>query len=369
MNDRIFSITIEPDFAALRDNLLRAGTPKRVHYLDLYQDVEIKNLIVQRFGLDEDLDSHAPDYAYRWEIAVQRFLGYDMVCGTLSPSLIWPMPVQKAVPRTTQDADSLGEQQRDARYWADEHDGIIQTWEDFENYQWPDPDHANLSSLDWAEKNLDPNMKIYASAHSLFELASILMGYEQLCINLYDQPDLVDALFHKIGEMQFAYSKYLCDYNCVGMLFGGDDMGYKTGLLINKEVLVEKVFPWYKLMAAHAHSKGKLFLIHNCGNIESIMEELIEDVRIDGRQSFEDVITPITEAKRLYGDRIAVIGGMDMDFMTRATPEQVRARVRATLDICQPGGGYCMGLGNTVANYIPLDNYLAMLDESRRYTA
>jgi uroporphyrinogen decarboxylase len=32
-----------------------------------------------------------------------------------------------------------------------------------------------------------------------------------------------------------------------------------------------------------------------------------------------------------------------------------------------PGGGYCLGTGNSVANYIPLDNYLAMLDEGRKF--
>lgn len=29
--------------------------------------------------------------------------------------------------------------------------------------------------------------------------------------------------------------------------------------------------------------------------------------------------------------------------------------------------GYCLGTGNTVANYIPLDNYPIMLDEGRKY--
>ncbi|HEY66086.1 MAG TPA: uroporphyrinogen-III decarboxylase-like protein, partial [Caldilineae bacterium] len=68
-------------------------------------------------------------------------------------------------------------------------------------------------------------------------------------------------------------------------------------------------------------------------------------------------------------DRIALIGGIDVDFLTRATPEQVRQRVRETLDVCLPGGGYCLGSGNSVTNYIPLENYLAMMDEGRRYTA
>ena len=46
----------------------------------------------------------------------------------------------------------------------------------------------------------------------------------------------------------------------------------------------------------------------------------------------------------------------------------MRARVRNTLEVCLPGGRYCLGTGNSVANYIPIANYLAMLDEGRRFT-
>ncbi|MHB1457413.1 MAG: uroporphyrinogen decarboxylase family protein [Armatimonadota bacterium] len=361
-----FSVKVEPDFDAFKDNILRKRTPKRVHYLELYQDEEIKRIIVDRFELDKDLDRGAEDYLYHREIRIQKFLSYDVVCGSLAPSLIWPQSLTKD-PQSTKDSDSLGDQQRATRYWQNEHDGVIQTWEDFEKFRWPDPSVPYLKPIEWAEKNLYPGTKMYASCHSIFEIASILMGYEHLCVSLYDDPELVDAVFNKIGELQLSFAKTLCDCETIGMLFGGDDMGYKTGLLINKEVLVDKVFPWYKKIGEVAHAKGKLFLIHNCGNIESVMEEFIEDVKIDGRHSFEDIITPVTEAKRIYGKRLALIGGMDMDFMTRANPDQVRKRVRETLDICHPGGGYCMGLGNTVSNYIPVENYLAMLDESRKY--
>ncbi len=56
-----------------------------------------------------------------------------------------------------------------------------------------------------------------------------------------------------------------------------------------------------------------------------------------------------------------------MDFICRASEQEIRKRVRDILDICMPGGGYCMGTGNTMANYVPVDNYLIMLDESRKY--
>ena len=96
------------------------------------------------------------------------------------------------------------------------------------------------------------------------------------------------------------------------------------------------------------------------------MEELISEVGIDAKHSFEDTIERVEDAKKSYGRHIAVLGGIDVDFLCRATEEQIRLRTRRTIESCQPGGGWCLGTGNSVANYIPLDNYLAMLDEGRR---
>jgi uroporphyrinogen decarboxylase len=121
-------------------------------------------------------------------------------------------------------------------------------------------------------------------------------------------------------------------------------------------------------MAEFAHRAGHPYLLHACGNLTTIMPDLIDDVKIDARHSFEDTIETVVDAKRRYGDRIALLGGLDVDFMCRSDEAAIRQRVRDTLDVCLPGGGYCLGTGNSVANYIPLDNYLAMLDEGRRYS-
>lgn len=368
MRSGLLNTRIEPDFHSLRKNLLRQGTPQRVHYIELYQDREIKDLVVDLFQLDRDLDPGASDYALRREVAIQKFLGYDVVCGAFEPMLSFPSNSGSSVPVIAEDTTRIAGQSRGARQWANEHDGIIRDEESFENYAWPDPTTMDLSTLDWAEKHLDPRMKLYLPCHSVFELTSWIFGYERFCYFLYDNPDLVDAVVDKIGEIRLAMAEAYCDYECVGFLFGGDDMGFKTGLLASREFLAKKILPWYTRMADLAHKKGKLFLLHNCGNIEALMDDFIDTVHLDGRHSFEDVITPVTEAKHRYGNRIALLGGIDMDLLCRGTESEIRKKVRDTLDVCQPGGGYCLGAGNTVANYIPLENYLAMLDEGRRYS-
>ena len=368
MQSELLNIKIEPDFDSLQNNLLRKGTPLRVHYIELYQDWEIKARVADRFGLENDLERNDPHFTLKREISIQRFLGYDVVSGALEPQLAFSSLAKPTRRMVAADTADIAQQSRGERQWANEHEGVIGSWEDFEKYPWPDPAGMDLSTLDWAENNLDPQMKVYLPCHSVFELTSWIFGYEQLCYKLYDAPDLVDAVVEKIGAIRLAMASIYCDYDCVGFLFGGDDMGFKTGLLVSKTFLVEKILPWYTRMADLTHRKGKLILLHNCGNIESLMEDFIGTVKLDGRHSFEDVITPVTEAKRRYGDRIALLGGIDMDLLCRGTEEQIRSKVRETLDICMPGGGYCLGAGNTVANYIPLNNYLVMLDEGRRYS-
>lgn len=70
-----------------------------------------------------------------------------------------------------------------------------------------------------------------------------------------------------------------------------------------------------------------------------------------------------------YGDEIAVIGGVDVDLLARGTEEQVRDRTRRILTACMPSRGYILGSGNSIANYVAPQNFLAMLDEGRRYGA
>jgi uroporphyrinogen decarboxylase len=114
-------------------------------------------------------------------------------------------------------------------------------------------------------------------------------------------------------------------------------------------------------MAEIAHAKGSLYILHSCGDLSEVMDDIIDDVKVDAKHSFEDTYLPVTLAKNLYGHRIGLIGGVDMDFLSRQSPNAVRDYVSNILEICMPDGGYCLGSGNTVANYVPLENYLTML--------
>ncbi len=209
-------------------------------------------------------------------------------------------------------------------------------------------------------------MKIVVTS-SVFEMIlERLLGYENLFILSQDEPELVEAVFEEWGKKVYEFYREAVRYPEVRAIFHGDDLGYKTGTMLSPDFLRRNVFPWFKKYASLAHEQGKMFWLHSCGNLTEIMEDLIEDVRIDALYSFEDNSSSIIDYKRKYGERIGLLGGIDMDKLARMNEPELRKYVREILDECMPTR-YALGSGNTIANYIPPENYLIMLDEGLRW--
>jgi len=362
MTDSPFSVDIAPDWQGLLRCLRREGTPQRVHVIELLLDEEVKAAVAERFGLMEDVDQDDPHYALKREVRVQRFLGYDYVrCGLDDVGI-----------KVNYDAarDTAALERAAGREYVNEHKGPITNWDEFNAYPWPTPEQLTTRNMAWFQQNLPEGMCIIGSggfAH-FAEYLTWLMGYETLCYALFDDRELVGAISRRLIDLYEVVVQEILRFDRVKVIWGSDDMGFRSGTLISPADLREFILPGHKAMAAASHAAGRPYLLHSCGKLDAVMDDLLDDVRIDALHSFEDTIKTVEETKEEYGDRIAVLGGIDVDFLCRSDEAAVRRRTRATLEKCQPGGGYCLGTGNSVANYIPLDNYLAMLDEGRRFS-
>jgi uroporphyrinogen decarboxylase len=212
-------------------------------------------------------------------------------------------------------------------------------------------------------------MKIAVETEFFEHVLEVLLGYEGLFIKLYDDPELVTRVFARWGQKIADFYASVIDMEEVGGIFHGDDLGFKTSTLLSPDALRQYVFPWLKEYAALAHSHGKMFWYHCCGNMYDggVFEDLIEDVQIDAFHSFQDVILPAADFKARYGDRVAALGGVDMDRLTRLDETGLRTYIRDILERCVPGGRFALGSGNTIANYVPLRNYFIMLEEAQRW--
>jgi len=137
--------------------------------------------------------------------------------------------------------------------------------------------------------------------------------------------------------------------------------------MVNPKLLRQHLFPWYKEMNRIAHEKGRLVVYHSDGNIQDVIEDIIE-CGFDGLNPIEPKAMNINELKKKFGSRISLIGNIDLGYtLTRGTPEEVRAEVWQRIHDLAPGGGYAVASSNSVPEYVPLANSNAMREATFDY--
>lgn len=356
-----------PDFAELKRVLKGEQEPRRVHLVEIGMDEEVLQAISERylgkpwipltpwFGSTEE----PQEPCFKQLVTLYYRLGYDYVP-------IWPIWPHHPSPRRRRTEDTA-ELPRGEREWVDESRGLISSWEEFEQFPW-DKIKPDCSPSEFVARNLPEGMKMTVTMTLFEHVMENLLGYEGLFYMLYDDPELVAQVFARWGQKVYDYYESVIGMEELGAIFHADDLGFKTATIISPDALRQLVLPWHKTYAALAHEHGKMFWYHCCGNVyDGVIEDLIEDVQIDAFHSFQDVILPIADFKARYGDRVAALGGVDMDKLARMDEASLREYMRGILEQCMPGGRFALGSGNTVANYIPLRNYFIMLEESRRW--
>ena len=151
--------------------------------------------------------------------------------------------------------------------------------------------------------------------------------------------------------------------------------------LANPEVIVITNdicnYPWTtKLDPAGFELKNKPIdeRVLHAGNVMQIIGRSSEIVKtwnlpidflfIDGKHSYENNIIPVQDFQVKYGNRIAVLGGIDINILGASSPAEVRSQTRFLVETCGSRGRYAIGSGNSIPSYIPPENYLAMVGEA-----
>jgi uroporphyrinogen decarboxylase len=241
--------------------------------------------------------------------------------------------------------------------------GVIANRVDFQNYPWPDPDCFDYTRLITLAPELPAGMQFVTNGPGgVLENIITLLGYETLCLMTAEEPDLLDEICAAVGSRILRHYERCLEIPAVGAVIVNDDWGFAQQTMLSPADMRRYIIPWHRKMVQAIHAAGRPAILHACGNLREVMEDIITDLRYDGKHSYEDKILPVEEAYEQYGGRIAILGGFDLDFICRSTPEQIQARVRAMLARTKGRGGFAIGTGNSVPDYVPLENYLAMIN-------
>lgn len=247
--------------------------------------------------------------------------------------------------------------------------GPIQTREDFERFPWneipPIYWEKYTPRLEAIRRNLPAGMKAYGGCgYGIFEAAQDLVGYESLCLMQYLDPELFADLFVRIGDLYAElWTEMVARFSDVYVFFRmGDDLGFRTNTLLDPDTIRQHIIPQYKRVIDIVHAAGKKFLLHSCGNIFSVMDDLI-DVGIDAKHSNEDEIAPYTEWVEKYNSRIGLFGGIDLNVLILKSPEEIFDKVLEDgTKFRSMTNGYGIGSGNSIPDYIPVEGFRAMVE-------
>ncbi len=199
------------------------------------------------------------------------------------------------------------------------------------------PDGSHM--LDFAYQLFEEPQKLHAEAAAMVEQA--LLKADRL-----KHEDLLDG---------FA----LCSDYC-----------FNNGPFLSPVQFSEFVTPYLARLIQGYRDRGFYTIKHTDGNIMPILDQLIETNPHALHSLDPQAGVDIAEVKRLYGDRVCLIGNVNCGLLETGTDEQVIASARYCLQHGMPGYGYIFSTSNCVYTGMPLARYellMKVLEEEGRY--
>jgi uroporphyrinogen decarboxylase len=352
----------DTNFERVRRALLRQGEGDRVPLFEISIDKTIKAKILGR-------DIRTPQD----EVEFWRTAGYDYVSARAGVrSIVRGIhPVVKDWKRA-----KFGDapvQSKDG--WVADESGFILTQRDFDEFPWVAPQDlggdSGVGSLDeyleTLRRVLPADMKMLMQLGYIFMGAWQIMGMTNFALQLADDPEFVQAVVDKLASSQLAVLEILLQHDCVGAIWLNDDLCYNSGPVVAPRVYKQYIFPWYAKTVARCHQAGVPVGLHSDGDLARLLPDLIE-CGYDGIHPFEPPLNDIEAIKKKWGHRIAVCGNIDLKAtLCNGTPETVEAEVREKATALKPGGGWLLGSSNSIPDFVPIENYQALLNASFKY--
>ncbi len=196
---------------------------------------------------------------------------------------------------------------------------------------------------------------------TLFERLFSLRAMDQLLEDFYTHEEEVRRLCEALTRYAIGLIQEWGKTR-VSAIFLTDDWGTQNALMISPAMWRKHFKGLYRRIFAEVHRWGKDVVFHSCGNVASIIPDLIE-VGVDVMDPLQPGPLNLAEVARLHGGKVAFSGGIDDQRLEDYTPEEVKDMVRRTIDtLGRPyGNAYIVAAANAILPSVPLENLAAMI--------
>jgi uroporphyrinogen decarboxylase len=243
------------------------------------------------------------------------------------------------------------------------------TWEDHIRPHLVNPDnYRRRLALDlYRDMRADcarKNVFLTTAVLGAFDAMNALCGHECVLTGMATDPDWIKDMCNvyaavTVDMLEMAYQE-------VGLpdgLWCWDDLGFKRRPFMSPAMYREIVFPAHKKLFDFAHGKGLPVVLHCDGLVESLVPSLI-DAGVNCLQPLEvKAGMDLLKIKKAFGERLALIGGMDVRTLLTNDLDVVRRELESKVPAVMAGGGYVLQIDHSVPDQVDYDTYRYFIEK------
>jgi hypothetical protein len=190
-----------------------------------------------------------------------------------------------------------------------------------------------------------------------WDIARELMGEEQACLAYYTNPELMHDVLQTLTATSVRVLEQVTKRVVIDQLFVHEDMAGKSGPLIGPDHVRQFLAPYYRACWEVVSGRGtRLFNLDSDGNMMPLIDAFL-DCGVNVMHPFEPAAgMDIVAVRKRYGNRLAILGGIDKHVLRRSKAE-IDRELEYKMQPRLGRGGTVFGLDHRIPNGTPLESY------------